>query len=361
MLSGWKHYRKITIDNTKIDADLTWFPITLFLGSSVGLTSADVTSIFDEVGDNPQKIAITKDDGETQIYAEVEQWDAVNKKAVLHVSKSDLTLSSSADTILYFYYDGSHADNTDYIGITPGSAPATNVWDSNFKMVLHLKETGTDIRKDSTANHNDGTPYNGVAGADGKIDGANSFDGSDDYIRRATFSGTPQSYITIEAWIKTASTDGEYLVQINRSSSNTQNEGAFVINPDGTLSFWDYGSGYGFAYTQNSTGTVNSNTWRYVSFVKNGTNGQYYIDGSPDASPTASKDVAYGSNDFVVGSNYRDSNFFFNGLIDELRISDINRSSAWNKASYNSGNDSLVSWGEEKTIGGNAIFFGTNF
>ena len=171
MLTDWKHYRKITIDNTKIDADLTWFPVTLFLGSSVGLTSADVTSIFDEVGSSSQKIAITKED-DTQIYAEVEQWDATNKKAVLHISKNDLTLSSSADTVLYFYYDGSHADNTDYIGITPGSAPATNVWNSDFKIVQHMKDDpDTSHIKDSTSNNNDGTKKGAgePAEADAKI------------------------------------------------------------------------------------------------------------------------------------------------------------------------------------------------
>jgi len=50
---------------------------------------------------------------------------------------------------------------------------------------------------------------------------------------------------------------------------------------------------------------------------------------------------------------------YFNGLLDEVRISSVARSSAWIKASYNSGNNSLVSYGAEEGMD-NAIFFGIN-
>jgi len=340
-LSGWQYKQKLIIDSTKIDEDLTDFPVL------VKLTSSNFD--FSKAKSDGADIRFLASDDTTLLSYERERHDATNQEAEYWVRIP--SVSSSADTVFYIYYGNPSA--------TDGADP-TNVWDANYKGVWHLKETGTDTRVDSTSNANNGTPYNGVAEVEGKVDGAQSFDGSDDYIYRATFSGTPQSYMTIEAWIKTASTAGEYIVQINRNSSNYQNAGIFLINSDGTLTFWDYGSDYGFSNTQESTGTVNNNTWRYVSFVKNGTNGQYYIDGNTDASPTASQNVAYGSNDFVIGKNYRDNISFFNGLIDELRISDINRSSAWIKASYNSENDTLLTYRNIETVS-NAIFFGCNF
>src|SRR6056297_2541451 len=115
-LSGWAKRRKITIDNTNIDSDLDHFPVPVPLGTSVGQSDQDVSDIFDELGSESLKIAVTKSDGETEIYAEVEQWDATNEKALLWVSKSDLTLTAASVTELYIYYDSSQSDNTDYIG-----------------------------------------------------------------------------------------------------------------------------------------------------------------------------------------------------------------------------------------------------
>ena len=104
-LTGWNYRLKITVSNTNIDSDLTHFPLPLFLGSAVGTSNADITCIFDKLGANSKKIAVTKDDGTTQCYVEVENWDETAETAVLWVSKSDLVLSSSAHTYLYIYYD----------------------------------------------------------------------------------------------------------------------------------------------------------------------------------------------------------------------------------------------------------------
>ena len=40
----------------------------------------------------------------------------------------------------------------------------------------------------------------------------------------------------------------------------------------------------------------------------------------------------------------------FKGLLDEVRLSDTPRSAAWIKASYNSGNDTLLKYLKEETL-----------
>ncbi|RLC24891.1 MAG: hypothetical protein DRH93_03285, partial [Deltaproteobacteria bacterium] len=110
-LGTWKYRRKITVDHTNIDADLTHFPFPIVLGTSVGQSNQDVSDLFDEVGANSKKIAITLDDEITEIYGEIEVWDDTNEKAVIWVSKHDLVLSSSAETDLYLYYDAAQDDN----------------------------------------------------------------------------------------------------------------------------------------------------------------------------------------------------------------------------------------------------------
>ena len=96
-LGTWKYRQKITVDHTKIGSDLTHFPLT------IQINSTDNSEIFTELSTSSQKIAITKTDGSTQLYAEVEYWDST--KAVIHASKSDMVLSSTVDTELYIYFD----------------------------------------------------------------------------------------------------------------------------------------------------------------------------------------------------------------------------------------------------------------
>ena len=137
-LSGWDKRVKITIDHNDVDSDLTNFPVLIYLSNSSGRNNDDVTFVFNElISDaNRKKIAVTTSDKTTQCYVEIEKWDASNEKAWLWVKVP--SISSTADTDLYLYYDKDHADNPDYVGDT-GSTPAQNVWDSNYKGVYHLQ------------------------------------------------------------------------------------------------------------------------------------------------------------------------------------------------------------------------------
>src|SRR6056297_3291 len=149
-LSNWAYRRKITIDNTNIDSDLTHFPVPVPLGTSVGMSDQDVTDIFTEVGDDYSKIAVTMADGETQLYVEVEQWDATNNKGLLWVSRDTWSVLSGSDTEIYLYFDSEALDNTTYVGI-PGNQ--TEVWNSIFESVYTYAQDpsgGTGSIKDST-------------------------------------------------------------------------------------------------------------------------------------------------------------------------------------------------------------------
>jgi len=88
-LSGWDKRIKITIDSSVLtDAnDLTQFPLTLICKAGLsGIGTVDVSAIFDEVTTNGLKIAVTKADGETELYVEQELWDNGTESFVLHVS-----------------------------------------------------------------------------------------------------------------------------------------------------------------------------------------------------------------------------------------------------------------------------------
>jgi len=137
VLAGWKYQLPIIIDDTNIDANLTHFQITLKIGASVGQSSQDLTAIFDELGSdaNRFKIAATKTDGTTELYIDIDYWDDATETATLHIASVDYDVPSAGDTI-YFYFDSTHADNTDYV--TEDSSP--NVYDSNFTDIFHLND-----------------------------------------------------------------------------------------------------------------------------------------------------------------------------------------------------------------------------
>ncbi|GAF74980.1 unnamed protein product, partial [marine sediment metagenome] len=145
-LSGWEGGNRVefTADHNDIDADLTDFPALVYISTSSGIYSDDISFIFDELDaggglgsyPNRKKIAVTKGDGTTQLYVEIEKWDdgaTGNERAWLWVKAAGTdSISSATDTDFYFYYDSSQDDNTTYVG---DSGSRTEVWDSNYIMV----------------------------------------------------------------------------------------------------------------------------------------------------------------------------------------------------------------------------------
>lgn len=133
-LGTWAHRRSITIDSTKVDAALADYPVLLRLSSSSGTGSTDLTEIFDELGDNKLKLAVTLADGTTECYVEVAEWDSVGELAALWVKVP--TVAADADTVLYVYYGAAHPDNTSRVGVA-GTTVAQHVWDDDYVMVVH--------------------------------------------------------------------------------------------------------------------------------------------------------------------------------------------------------------------------------
>ena len=166
--SDWSYRKKITIDNTKVDSTLSNFPVLVKIDSTADLNFANVE------GSSGQDIRFTDSSG-NPLYYEIERWNDGSNLAEIWVKIP--SVSSSADTDFYMYYGNSGASD---------GQDATNVWDSNFKGVWHLDETGTGSRADSTSNSNAMTTsgYDGDEAITGKIDGADDLDGTNDYLSR---------------------------------------------------------------------------------------------------------------------------------------------------------------------------------
>jgi len=365
-LGTWAKRIKVTASNTNVDSDLTHFPLLLTLGTSVGTGNTDVSAVFDELTSdaNRTKIAVTKTDGTTELYVEIEKWDDANETAVLWVSKSDWVLDADANTEVYLYYDSAHADNTTYVA---DSGSRTEVWDSNFKAVFPYKDGTTLSATDSTSNNNDGT-ISGATATSGQIDGAASFSGSSQQITHAS-TIVNQAIKTISLWayfLGFPTTTGiKALLDVGTTGSN-----GITIDLVGP----SYGSNLRFIATDGSGNfptygwsNFSTETWYHIAFVCEGSNtdSHIYVNGVSVATEgTGGTYTSAATNLYIAGATTESGRNFY-GKLDAVMISDIVRPAAWIKATYYSGDDNLVSWGsEEEAPSGavdDALFFGMNF
>jgi hypothetical protein len=371
----WGYRVEITLDHSRIDNDLVNFPVLINLSPDCGMNGADLTAVFDEVGENSKKIAVTEDNGISQLYVEVEKWDSAAKEAWLWVSRPGWTISSVADTILYLYYDNSHEENTTYVG-DKGSAPAQMVWDEGSKIVQHLGESGSGLIgefRDSTANGHDGTGDNGSS--DGTpvrvasiIGDGQMFDGVDDYIEMPDdddYSVPTTGQLTISYWLSPAvqnmtTESWGYIHFIGKGSVGAYEWAFRLYNADYNqrpqalaIYHWNPTGGSGAGSRWDHENWPN-NTWVYVTAVFGGLH----------------NDIAlYGNGELVDNDNYADYNIipvngpgslrlgtrdtdgdWLNGRLDEFRISSVARSDAWIKACFNSESNNLLNIGTPEIL-----------
>ena len=337
-LSGWERRTKITIDHNDIDSDLTDFPVLVHLSNSSGRNNDDTTFVFDEVGPNSKRIAITESDGTTQCYVEIEKWNDTSEQAWFWVKVPNI--GSTTSTYLYFYYDNSQPDNTAYVG-DKGATPAQSVWDSSFRGVWHLSETsgGVGTIEDSTSNNNDGTDNGSpTLGVTGQIDNAISFDGINDYIN-ITNSGSLQftSSLTIEAWVNLESFgSGSDVDSVLRKGEGNPNNYQLAIHDQKLALMVEENDDAGLESTANLTATA----WYYLAGTWNGSIRRVYLNGSEDGSGPKAGTIISDTRDIYIGGRWGTD--LSMGIIDEVRASNTTRNSAWIKASYESGRDDLL-------------------
>ncbi|MCH6583286.1 MAG: DUF2341 domain-containing protein, partial [Proteobacteria bacterium] len=187
--NNWQYRKKITIDFTKVTANLTNFPVLINLATDAELMANARADGFD--------ILFTDDDETTKLDHERELYVSATGELVAWVRIP--SLPSTVDKVIYIYYGNPGA-------LDQQNAPG--VWDTNYKLVQHLQEgdsTVTDFYKDSTSNDNHGTltDADGDSAAATKIDGAFDFEGDADRIavpNSASLNPTTDK-LTISLWM----------------------------------------------------------------------------------------------------------------------------------------------------------------
>ncbi|MDD5038723.1 MAG: hypothetical protein PHN78_05340 [Dehalococcoidales bacterium] len=356
LAGGWKYRLAITIDHTKFDSNLTWFPVMVRLSASCGTGAQDMTAVFDELGAESLKLAVTEDDGETQLYVEIEKWDEVGEEAILWVSLDGWEISSTSDTVIYLYYDSTHADNSTYVGVV-GSAPGQAVWDANFMMVQHLNDDpDTSHVKDSTSNANNGTKdaANKPTETTGKVGEAQAFDGDDAIVMASSASLTiTTGSFTFEALMnETSQTNVFGRLLIKRTGAT--NWYAVGIRNINTLNI-ELASAYPTFYTNVMSSATINGAWHLLTAIRNADDSKIYLGIDDNALESAADNTAgqtlTDAGDVSIGKWIGTATNSLDGsTVDELRFSNTVRSAAWLKATYNSLWDNLQTFTLENLV-----------
>src|SRR3989344_3524924 len=344
--AAFVYYKSVTLAEAQSGtADSTDWPLTIALGYGPQAADADLKTVANGgyvQNSSGYDIRPYSDSAlTTALTFELVNYDGVNGKLEMYVKIP--TLSASTDTVIYLAFGDSGIS-------TDGSSTAT--WDSSFKGVWHLPDGTTLGALDSTSNNNDGTITTPTA-TTGQIDGGASFNGTSDIITAGSATSLDDlGPLTFSAWIRPNSM-GEANGGIVMGKSNGTGDLRFNFAGTNALSLGkDYATTDLNRTTSNSTVTMSA--WNYVVVTWDGsataTNILIYVNGAETTYQTTTNGVGAIQSDAALNFNIGNlSGLFhtFDGVIDEVKVSNVARSASWITADYNAqkASSTFISWG----------------
>ncbi|MFW9861993.1 MAG: DUF2341 domain-containing protein, partial [Candidatus Thorarchaeota archaeon] len=312
--------KDIVVDHTKVNSDLVDFPLLIDIYDTDLKTDTEVD------GDD---ILFLKDGW--ILPHEIELFDQQHNSTHAHlVAWVKTDLSSSRDTVVSMYYGNPSMQNLQ----NPSS-----VWSNSYGGVWHLNDNPTGMIYDSTSNDNNGTSSGGMTSDDqipGQIDGSLDFDGSDDEVNLPRAVIGDRAAWTISAWIKMgADTADQRTIYSEGNTGVTEYLFLYVDDTNSEVRFYSTTAIGDYTQVIGST-NVEDNQWHFVTFVQRSkTDRELYVDGLSEG--TSIQDTGTFATDTAnIGVLISDwVADWFNGTIDEVRISYSARSADWITTEFN--------------------------
>jgi hypothetical protein len=324
--SKWAKSIKIVVNHDQVPKDVKDFPVYVDLSL---MPSADSSFFSAESDTNGDDIIITNASRKAKLPRELVYIDTTGgNQGELWFKAPKLSSSSTEDNTFYLCYDAP-------TGVVEPNK--TDVWSNGYIGVYHLQD---DTFFDSSPNNNTGTALESDLYASGMMGEARSFDGINDYIQLPDIikdAGTVSMWINPMVWtnprkIFYASVgiteffldlESEHLRFRITDTKNYQYEASKDVGLLPAPDWWYHVAG----------------VWRYKESIYEILNppvpaAQLYFEGvSADLSsyiigmrpPLAAPHIGHSSNSF-------------NGIIDEIHISNVRRSAEWIKTEYNNQN-----------------------
>lgn len=308
--AGVGYYSSFTINSGQVPSTQTDFPILVNVVDARFKTVANGGRVEDS---NGYDIRPYSDVGLTlPLSYELERYNASTGEVIMSIKRS----SVSDGLVTYLKY-GDPTITTD------GSSSST--WSNGYLGVYHLGN-GTTINVNSATGTNNGT-NNGVTAVVGQVDGAGSFvSSSSQYVALPASIGP----LTYSAWIKATSFPAAQNSIVVKNGSGVQGLAIFWVTSAGKV----YGQ-FGNNAVTGAT-TLSTATWYHVATVFDGIQPvDVYVNGALDAHAAGvGSGTNLGSNLTQIGSDQSVGSRYFNGAIDEVRISSSARSANWLLTEY---------------------------
>ena len=317
------YYRAVTIPYSQVpNTDQVNFPVLISGTYPFLANQANGGRVLNSNGDD---IIFTSDAaGQNLLNFEVESYNSTSGAVVFWVCVP--LLSHTVNTTIYIWYG--------IPGLNNNQANPSGVWDNNYVGVWHLPNGVTLSANDSTANGLNAT-ISGAVAVSGQIDGAAGFNGSSNISESnigAMRFGTGN--FSVSFWLNAMQWGGVTQGIVGQKGSDSDN--GWQIYNNSQLSTNQIGIRIGAADNNDffSTSAVTTGRWQYWTFVENNSIGTWYLNGVQDATRSFSENASSSSANFYMGyaQTWRG---YYNGLLDEVRVSNIARSSDWIATEYN--------------------------
>ena len=333
----WWHRMKIKINHNMVAGDLNNFPILISIESS---------HLGKKAQSDGDDIVFTESFNVKDILNhEIELFDSSSGKLVSWVKIP--FLSSTQDTVIYMHYGNSKCGNQ--------QSPEM-VWDDNFTAVYHLDGVNYLDIKDSTSNNLDVVEKQGYPTfqASGKIGLCVDFDEAslnvdDNDLLSFTDGSNNDKPLTIETWVKYYSAGGGNNGIISKYA-NMKREWLLRKAGDDKCELYLCDDSIASTIWRKSSSNVNVNNmgWSYIAAsyggFENGNDISIILDGTVNNGETWTGNYHGMENlneKMRIGAHHSHVNgwSYWQGLIDEVRISNIVRSPEWLQTSYNTMNE----------------------
>jgi uncharacterized protein YjiK len=345
----WKKRLQLIFDNSSQAENLSSFPVLVKLDSSrisyVDVGKSDGTDL-----------RFVDSDGITELDYEIDTWNS-SATSYVWVKVPQIDASSATDSIWMYYGNASAASGED----------VANVWTNGYEAVYHFSQSsGTYF--DSTSNNHDSDAQAVTSSGEttGSIGIAPNFNGTSNsnYITLPDSSGWDMTNLTIEAYIKPTGAGAavstgnggfsgtgypQIYPLITKGLGEAETEAADVQFFMGLSASPNYKVGSDYENwlsntpspslnnpVQGATTLSTSGTWYYVAAKNNpaATTHAVYLNGAVDNSTTTMHLVPNKNGTQKVGigvavNTAGTKSGGFNGYIDEVRISNVARSTAW--------------------------------
>ena len=325
----------LTLSGYTGSSTLTDFPVLVSLSSSI--TGFSYNGFLDSDGDGVRTggdLRFFASSGQELAY-EIADWNTSGTSSIWVKAPS----ISGTNTVITAAWGKTGTETT------PDYSTDDPVWSNGYEGAWHLDQISSGITNDSSPNGIHFTVNGGATTTSGHAGNAISFDGTDDELETLGYKGISGAAArSMQFWIKTSSVDKSIM-----SWGENADRKKWVLRTMTGRKLRVEIKGGG---RESNSLALGDNTWTHVSvtFPENATilnDLTFYINGAvstegagysylPDTSSVAN---------LVIGNDFQNRRLA--GLLDEIRLSSVERSADWVKAEYDNqkSSQSLISYG----------------